>query len=423
MKINTILVGKTKSIQDKSSLKTIKNYGFTIVELLVTIVIIAVLATIVTVSYRGITSKASEAALTADLTNASKKLSMYYAEYGTYPDDLDNTTGCPTGPHLDTNYCIKLGNNTSFDYTLKTPSTYDLTFTKGTLSYQVTESKPPFNVTKTPITAIAAISGTPQTSQTLTAGTITPAGATVSYQWQSATTAGGTYNNINGATASTYAVSPATIGKYIKVTVTGTGTYAGTQISAASAQVAADANWLTIGSQTWAKANLNVGTRIAGASAQTNNATTEKYCNADTESNCTSGGGLYQWDEAMNYNTAESAQGICPIGSHIPSDNEWKTLEMSLGMTQAEADKSTDWRGTDQGTKLKSGGTSGLNVPLAGYRSTAGTFYYLSSNDYLWSSSESAENAWYRMLGSSNANIFRNEFPKAHGFSVRCLGN
>ena len=53
--------------------------GFTIVELLISIVIIAILAAIITVSYRGITGKANEAAITADLTNASKKLSMYYA--------------------------------------------------------------------------------------------------------------------------------------------------------------------------------------------------------------------------------------------------------------------------------------------------------------------------------------------------------
>src|SRR5680860_230004 len=45
------------------------------------------------------------------------------------------------------------------------------------------------------------------------------------------------------------------------------------------------ANWLAIGTQVWAKANLNVGTRIAGATAQTNNATLEKYCYNDTESN------------------------------------------------------------------------------------------------------------------------------------------
>src|SRR5680860_1181216 len=111
------------------------------------------------------------------------------------------------------------------------------------------------------------------------------------------------------------------------------------------------ANWLAVGTQVWAKANLNVGTMVTGVTAQTNNATLEKYCYSDTESNCTTYGGFYQWDEAMQYVTTQGAQGICPAGSHIPSDNDWKILEMQLGMTQAQAD-ATGWRGTDQGTPV-----------------------------------------------------------------------
>jgi len=181
------------------------------------------------------------------------------------------------------------------------------------------------------------------------------------------------------------------------------------------------ANWLAIGTQVWAKANLNVGTRIAGATAQTNNATLEKYCYNNTESNCTTYGGLYQWDEMMQYVTTQGAQGICPAGSHIPSDNDWKMLEMQLGMTQAQADTPNAWRGTDQGTQIKAGGSSGLNMPLAGYRYSG--FDSLSSVAYLWSSSESSTNAWYRVLISGYASVSRNADAKDLGFSVRCLGN
>ncbi|MDK2899405.1 MAG: hypothetical protein PWQ10_592, partial [Patescibacteria group bacterium] len=183
-------------------------------------------------------------------------------------------------------------------------------------------------------------------------------------------------------------------------------------------------NWITIGNQTWSKYNLNIGTKISGTSNQTNNSILEKYCYNDDEANCTNNnnGGLYQWDEAMNYSTTEGAQGICPTGSHIPTDAEWKTLEIQLGMTQAQAD-ATDWRGTDQGTKLKLNGTSGLNIPLAGYRGTGGSFSYLSSYAYLWSSSESSTSAWRRFLNSGNATVYRYTSTKANGFSVRCLGN
>jgi len=187
--------------------------------------------------------------------------------------------------------------------------------------------------------------------------------------------------------------------------------------------VAIDSNWLTIGSQTWAKANLNVGTLVTGATTQTNNSVLEKYCYADSEANCTTYGAFYQWDEAMQYTTTEGAQGICPTGSHIPSDNDWKILEMQLGTTQIEVDKSGVWRGTDEGTKLKSGGSSGLNMPLAGYRDTSGPFVNLSSYTILWSSSESSTRAWTRYLYSGTAAVYRGTDAKAYGFSVRCLGN
>jgi len=189
-----------------------------------------------------------------------------------------------------------------------------------------------------------------------------------------------------------------------------------------SLAVTDSANWKAIGTQVWAKANLNVGTRIAGATAQTNNSILEKYCYSDTESNCTTYGALYQWDEAMQYVTTQGAQGICPTGSHIPSDNDWKILEMQRGMSQTQAD-ATVWRGTDQGTQLKSGGSSGLNMPLAGFRFTDGSFYPLSSAAVLWSSSESSSYAWYRYLDSGLATVNRTADAKGYGWSVRCLGN
>jgi len=183
------------------------------------------------------------------------------------------------------------------------------------------------------------------------------------------------------------------------------------------------ANWLAVGTQVWGKYNLNVGTIVTGVTTQTNNAVLEKYCYDDITSNCMTYGGLYQWDEAMQYITTEGTQGICPTGSHIPSDNDWKILEVQLGMTQLQTDVANDWRGTDQGTQLKPGGTSGLNMPLAGYRYTDGSFLGLSSYAYLRSSSELSTSAWRRDLYSGYATVKRSMGGKAGGISVRCLGN
>jgi uncharacterized protein (TIGR02145 family) len=124
----------------------------------------------------------------------------------------------------------------------------------------------------------------------------------------------------------------------------------------------------------------------------------------------------------MNYSTVEGAQGICPANSHIPSDNDWKILEMQLGMSQAQAD-ATGWRGTNQGTQLKNSGASGLNVPLAGTMDAGGPFVNLSTTAGLWSSSGSGADAWRRTLHSGNATVLRITYAKAYGFSVRCIGN
>ena len=93
-------------------------------------------------------------------------------------------------------------------------------------------------VTVTDAVKTVTISGTAQVGQTLTAN-VTPSGATVSYEWQKADTAGGAYTAIGGATAKTYVLQEAELNKFIKCKVTGTGNYTGTQTSAATAAVTA----------------------------------------------------------------------------------------------------------------------------------------------------------------------------------------
>jgi uncharacterized protein (TIGR02145 family) len=238
---------------------------------------------------------------------------------------------------------------------------------------------------------------------------------------------------LKASSSNTLVYSASSTGTSFRLSETNTNstTYSVTDSQSPVATIAStDTNWLTIGSQLWSKTNLNVGTRIAGTTDQTNNSGTnivEKYCSGNLESNCTAYGGLYQWDEAMQYTNTEGAQGICPTGSHIPSDNDWKILEIQLGMTQAQADLDSTWaRGTDQGTKLKSGGTSGLNMPITGYRMTGGSFFDLSLYAYLWSSSRSTSTtAWIRVLDSGSGTVNRGAdgINNGYGFSVRCIGN
>lgn len=59
--------------------------GFTIVELLIVVVVIAILAAITIVAYNGITANAKESALKADLNTTAKKVGISQAETGSYP--------------------------------------------------------------------------------------------------------------------------------------------------------------------------------------------------------------------------------------------------------------------------------------------------------------------------------------------------
>lgn len=59
--------------------------GFTIVELLIVVVVIAILAAITLVAYNGITASARESALKADLNTTAKKVGITQAETGSYP--------------------------------------------------------------------------------------------------------------------------------------------------------------------------------------------------------------------------------------------------------------------------------------------------------------------------------------------------
>jgi len=192
---------------------------------------------------------------------------------------------------------------------------------------------------------------------------------------------------------------------------------------------------VTIGTQTWMAENLNFGTRIDGVSNQDSNSIIEKYCYSDSLANCTTYGGLYQWDEMMQYTTTPGTQGVCPTGWHLPTDTEWKTLEMELGMTQSQAN-TTGHRGTDQASQLAGNepiwanggldqngafGSSGFAGLPAGSRSPSGSFINSPFGGYFWSSSEGGGGAWSRYLIFDNPKVYRHDDNKSYGFSVRCV--
>ncbi len=147
---------------------------------------------------------------------------------------------------------------------------------------------------------------------------------------------------------------------------------------------------------------------------------------AKAHSNYNTYGVLYNWFSAME---------ACPAGWRLPADDDWKTLEKFLGLTQEQTDIKGR-RGSNEGSKLAGKselwqqgflkvnpgfGSSGFTAVPGGYRFAGGYFANINSYAYWWSSSDTGKSAWYRHLYSHHASIFRDYFGKAYGLSVRCV--
>ncbi len=188
-------------------------------------------------------------------------------------------------------------------------------------------------------------------------------------------------------------------------------------------------NTVVIGTQCWMAENLRVGTKLASATTRPlNNGVIEKWCYNNDSAICASDGGLYNWDEAMQYSTTPGAQGICPSGWHIPTDSEQYTLVNYLkdpGQI-CDANRFSWWQCATAGTKLKSGGTSGMNFPLAGFITSVPSFWSRGAYARFWSSSQGVtgiSSAVHRYLGSSDTRVVRVSDIKGYGLSVRCVND
>jgi len=144
-------------------------------------------------------------------------------------------------------------------------------------------------------------------------------------------------------------------------------------------------------------------------------------------------GVLYNWPAAKE---------VVPEGWHLPTDEEWKELEMFLGMEQAVAD-SFSFRGTNEGSKLADNaevwdegilendeafGSSGFIALPGGYRLLNNLipvrFLGHGYEGYWWSSSEVGNDttyAWIRQLACNYSNVRRSTEKKDLGFSIRLV--
>jgi len=181
-------------------------------------------------------------------------------------------------------------------------------------------------------------------------------------------------------------------------------------------------NTVLIGSQCWFTKNIDVGTMLTVNSSeddQTDNGIIEKYCYDNDIANCDTYGGLYQWNETMQYTTTEGAQGICPSGWHIATYEELDILYEYVGR-----DGNT-LKATDQGSGDGVGSnTTGFSALLAGFTYwNTGNSSGLENYTRIWGSAESGDSGKYIQMKGTSDNITIGEYNKQYGFSVRCMKN
>lgn len=190
---------------------------------------------------------------------------------------------------------------------------------------------------------------------------------------------------------------------------------------------------IEIGEQEWMAENLRVTKYRNGETIEniTSNEdwsvlATGAYCGYDNdESNIETYGLLYNW-YAVNDNN-----NIAPEGWHVPTDDDWKQLEIYLGMSQEEVDQ-TGYRGTDVGYMMQStsgwnynrngNNSSGFTALPGGCRYKNGNFIELGNYAYFWSSSPAyGDFAWYRELRYGYSTVRYWSEYRQNGFSIRCI--
>ena len=187
--------------------------------------------------------------------------------------------------------------------------------------------------------------------------------------------------------------------------------------------------WVRIGEQIWMGNNMAY---LPYANPSTVVSTTEarSYVFGYEGTSVTAAMATPNWDNyGALYNYA-AALIACPDGWHLPTDAEWKTMEMYLGMSQADADKN-GWRtGGSVELKLKATTAWGANSNTNSAKFNAipsglldgNGFYQLMTSAVYWTATSfDATKAYDRYMSADTVGISRGAWPKSEAYSVRCI--
>lgn len=172
---------------------------------------------------------------------------------------------------------------------------------------------------------------------------------------------------------------------------------------------------VTIGTQVWMRQNLNVTHDPQGNDI-------DSLCFLDDPNHCETYGRLYTWAVAMNGSTTEGAQGICPDGWHIPTDDEFRTLMDYLGGAPEAGVKLKEF-GTDHWIEPNTGNNASCFSALPGGEEDEGVHVLLKQAAIFWSSTESELSGvgQCKILMYDKNNLRTDHFTETPHFSARCI--
>ncbi len=204
-------------------------------------------------------------------------------------------------------------------------------------------------------------------------------------------------------------------------------------------------NMVQFGSTWWMTQNLAVGEAIDPAITPTYNGIIEKYIYPGEDPEHLYGG-LYTWDEMMQYQRHRADYGICPEGWRIPSLDDWrqlfsnfkdlyrlKALQYDLVDMKFIEDRhvfhdnfearAAIWR------LLKDRGKTGFDLIMVGYRNPDGEFgmedyYFPGETASFWTSTYDDKlpvRVRFYKTDDQKGEAFPLTDNAKFGFSVRCI--